>query len=535
MATLRDLLALSCVLAFCLTLPGQAAPTPAPNPAPQGATVDRTGWESVSFVDLAKRVKADCAVVAPKQLRCSGPVRIDDLTKTSVNGHGMRLEFSDSRPGKGGIIFVNATHVELADMEVGWLSGGARDPVVPGAQRIQSLGEVAACANHAAGGMLSMEVPLEGMQPLGAVTVWDNAKGWPWYKAAPDAVEVYLPGGTQVSFSRGLSDCVPQLASLVGRHVLVRHVIYADHAFQCWGCRNVTVEKVKVTSAPGMAFLFTNGGSNLTLRGDTVAPKCSPHCPHPEPSTSADASHFVGVAGPILIEGSDFGWQGDDSVNVTGTLIPAHAESETEASGRWLVVAEPWRSRLPPLTVGSKVLLFDPGLSSLGDCEVLAAEPTIGRIRVSQLPANTNDFIIAGAETLPKDVIVRNNRFHDNRARGILMGGSDALIENNVIARVTGEAILIPADTGPWYEGPGAQNVTIKDNRIADVNRYVDLRNYPSAISAGVSVSPGYAGAVGTPIRHIVVEGNSLLRVYTNADMPVSFGKGVEDGQSNQH
>jgi hypothetical protein len=181
--------------------------------------------------------------------------------------------------------------------------------------------------------------------------------------------------------------------------------------------------------------------------------------------------------------------------------------------------------------VGSKALLFDHGLSALGEAEILSVELSTGRIRISQLPANLSELIIAGEDTVPKQVVIRNNQFHDNRARALLIGASDALIENNVIERVTAEAILIPADTGPWYEGPGAQNVTIKNNRISDVNRYADVRNYPSAISAGVSTSVGFVGSVGTPIRHILVEGNSFTRVYSNAGTPVFFGRGVADGQ----
>jgi len=240
----------------------------APSSAARAAAHEPGDWTNTTFVELVKRAKADCTVDTPNVIRCSGPVRIDSLAKTSINGKGVRVEFSDARPGRGGIVLANATDVVLADIEIGWLGGGARDPVRPDAPRIQTFGDVTGCANDAPGGALLLELPLQGTQPVGAVTVWDKVIGWPWYRAAPDAVEVYFPGGTQASFSKGRSECFPQLAPLVGRHVLVRHLVYANHAFQCWGCRNVTIEKVKVTSAPGMAFLFSNGGSKLVLRND---------------------------------------------------------------------------------------------------------------------------------------------------------------------------------------------------------------------------------------------------------------------------
>jgi Right handed beta helix region len=486
----------------------------------------------LTLPELIKLAHADCTVASTSLIHCTGPVRVDGLTKTSVAGHGVRLEFADSRYGKGGIVFVAASDVDFGNLEIAWSGGGARDSTVPGIPRIQSFGDVRACPNHGAGGALTLELPLDGTQPLGAVTVWDAAIGWPWYPSAPDAVEVYLPDGTQTTFAGGKSSCLPQLAVLVGRHVLVRHFIYANHAFQCWGCRNVTVEHVRVTSAPGMGFLFSNGGSNLTLRDNVIEPQCAPHCSRPEPSITADAAHFSGVAGNITLERNNFGWQGDDAVNITGLLIPARAEPAADSSGRWLSVDAQWRSRAAPLTAGSKLLLFDHGLSALGQAEILSVEASTGRIKVSQLPpATAAELILAGADTVPKQVVIRNNTFHDNRARGLLIGASDALIEHNVIERVTAEAILIPADTGPWYEGPGAQNVTIKDNQISDVNRYADARNYPSAISAAVSTGGDNTQPVGTPIRHIRVEGNTFTHVYSNASTPVFFGRGVADGQ----
>jgi len=115
-------------------------------------------------------------------------------------------------------------------------------------------------------------------------------------------------------------------------------------------------------------------------------------------------------------------------------------------------------------------------------------------IELSSLPTSGPNFIIARTDGLPKNVVIRNNQFHDNRARGILIGGSDALIENNSIERVTMEAILVPADTGPWYEGPGAQHVTIQDNTLTEVNRF-PASTYPAAISAGISMTSGYSRA----------------------------------------
>ena len=88
------------------------------------------------------------------------------------------------------------------------------------------------------------------------------------------------------------------------------------------------------------------------------------------------------------------------------------------------------------------------------------------------------------------------------------------------------EGILVPADTGPWYEGPGAQHVIITGNYFFNVNRF-PAAVYPSAISTGVSMPAGYAAAISvSPIQDVLVEGNSFTDVYTNANNPVSIGRG---------
>jgi hypothetical protein len=227
------------------------------------------------------------------------------------------------------------------------------------------------------------------------------------------------------------------------------------------------------------------------------------------------------------LDRNDFGWQGDDGLNVTGLLVPASAALSGGTGGPWLNVAAAWRGRLYDMVVGRNLALYDAGLSSLGEVEILAVAPASGRIQVSSLPANVTNFVVARADGIPKNVVIRQNQFHDNRARGILMGGSDALVENNVIERVTMEAILVSAGTDPWYEGPGAQHVEINANTISDVNRFPAVPTFPSAISAGLSISAGHVGAIGSPIQDINVNGNSFKNVYTNATEPVSIGIGV--------
>ena len=268
----------------------------------------------------------------------------------------------------------------------------------------------------------------------------------------------------------------------------------------------------------------------LFRSSNTIAPRCTPNCTAAEPSLTADAAHFADLAGSILLDSNNFGWQGDDDLNITGLVAPAVPAQNQSGSG-WLQVSASLESRLWTMTVGGSVSLYDAGLNALGVSKVLAVNPRAGLVQLSSLPANTSNFVIARTAGIPQNVVIRNNQFHDNRARGILMGGSNALVVNNQIERVTMEAVLVTADDSYWYEGPGAQNVTIENNTIVSVNRF-PASNLPDAISAGTSVPTTYSGSIGTPIQNLIVQGNSFTSLYTNPNTPVSIGSGASGTNS---
>ncbi len=504
-------------------LEGQSADGVRSSAGGTGAAQQRIGLPEL----LRSQGINSCRQVQPDLLRCSTPLRLNDLRNLSIEGGGMLLEFSGIRPNSGGVVLNRARNVMLSGLRVRWAGGGVNDPTPPDGQRVQTLGQVLACANGQKGGMLKLDWPLDGDYPLGAISTWDEQTGWPWRPSERVAADIYMPARSSASFSKGQSGCLPALANRAGERVLVRHAIYSNHAIRCMNCAGVTIENVTVHSAPGMAFVFGDGGRDLALLRNTVAPACAPKCARPEPSVTADGGHFAAVEGPIRIIGNDFSWQGDDSINVTGLMAPTHIQ--TPASKGWAQVQDNMRARLDLFEPGDPVLLFDGGMNALGEAKVLALEAGSGRIQLSRLPAQMGEeelLLLVPAQLVPHDVRVLDNYFHDHRARGILMGGSDALIENNRIERVTMAAILLTVNARAGFEGPGAQRVMIRKNRIADVNRYAAKQIAPSAISAGIRVMEAYEARIGTPIRDISTENNQFTNLRSAPDQPVNFGPG---------
>jgi hypothetical protein len=485
--------------------------------------------KTVSLSDLAIANQAgECKLKDSRTLQCSGPLYFRDLHDMVINGGGKRVEFLNTQPGRGGIVLAQATNVTFTNLEIGWAGEDPRSQAPAGVQRLYSFATVSACPIDKSSGVLQADLPIEGVQPVSSVSLWDFKTGWPWMSSSPTTYEVNFPSRVPVVWTAGRSECVPRLSALIGRRVLVRHALYGSHAFNCITCNSVTVENVRVTSSPGMAFVFGNGGSGLTLRNNVVSPGCTPRCAVPTPSAGADGAHFAAVKGDIVVEGNDFGWQGDDGLNITGLMFPARVAGDRPVDGVWLTVDDQWRSRSIMLKTGGTLLLFDDGLSPVGETEILEVKESGHKVRLASLPGGITNYVAVGADFIPRGVVIRRNRFHDSRARGILMGGWDGVIEENEISRVPNEAILLPADTGPWFEGPGARNVIIRNNRITDVDARPPADGlYPAAISLGIALSPQHRGIIGSPINNININQNTFTRIISNPQNLVSRGEGV--------
>ncbi len=519
---------LACAFAACEDARARCIVIPTDISREIQASLKDTGCDSaeLSVTDLVTKFGHEsCIESGEKRVVCSAPLRADNLHDVNIEGSGWKIVFSDPRPGKGGLFFNKGRNIVLRSVEIGWLGGGASDRPLDLEKRIVSKGVVLSCDGDK-GGMLSLEESGNGTVPVAAISVWDDVFGWPW-RPQPDrkAVERYFPKSTTMLFENGRGLCGKELKSFVGQRVLVRHHVYSAHAFECRDCERIAIENVTIRSAPGMGFVFTGGAGGILLRKNLIAPSCSPNCLRAEPSLAADGAHLAAIGGGVLIENNDFGWQGDDSLNITGLLISGRVETPRDL--QWFKVDDRSRNRFWLFREGGKVSLFDAGLQELGTAKVLEIDRQRFRMRLSTLPQGSDELLATPSDRVPTHVVVRNNYFHDHRARAVLMGASNAVVEGNTIARVTMAAILVAADTASWLEGPGARGVHISRNRISKVNAQAAQGDYSSAISVAFRPPENYKGAVGTPIRDIVVDNNSFSDIFSNASVPVMLGRGV--------
>ncbi|MCL5269512.1 MAG: right-handed parallel beta-helix repeat-containing protein [bacterium] len=106
--------------------------------------------------------------------------------------------------------------------------------------------------------------------------------------------------------------------------------------------------------------------------------------------------------------------------------------------------------------------------------------------------------------------VVRNNTMTNHRRFGVLMKGSNALVEGNTIDGVGGSAIVVGNDPG-WPEGPCPSHVTIRGNTIRNVGRSGGYNQPRGGAIQLMGRKYPYDMANDRILRGLVVEGNTIV------------------------
>lgn len=249
-----------------------------------------------------------------------------------------------------------------------------------------------------------------------------------------------------------------------GHKYVLRSVAYGGSLFNITDkCKDITFDGLSLYGGTGMGVIVGGRTSHFALRNLFIGPDPA-YKDTRFVSLDADAVHINDADGCFIIENCDFSFQGDDDVNINNGigLIESVKGRTVEYSASGGTVTEP----------GDTVVFRDENFEMMEyKATVESYECLESRLRKVTFLEDLPDNIVPGCtlfntNSTGGNYVIRNNYFHEHRARGLLLQTHDGLVENNKFYKMSHDAIRIVMDikTGAWYEGTGADNIEIRNN-----------------------------------------------------------------------
>ena len=255
---------------------------------------------------------------------------------------------------------------------------------------------------------------------------------------------------------------------------------------------NVLLEDITIHHAGGMGVIVQRTDGATLRRLQVILPPGK----NRYVTTTADATHFNGCRGDILLEDCTFENMLDDSANIHGCFARIERQlgpktllcRRIHSQQRGLIVAER-DDRIRFVTSAD--------LQAYGDAKVTATrelnwdlfEMTLDRLPEGDIRADSGIYNL----TWQPNLVMRGCTVRNNRARTMLIAtAGDVLVEHNQFSRSSMAGIQFEGDNGFWWESGPTRKVVIRDNQFLDVYGAVlrvvptiDPKRFPDALYHG--------------------------------------------------
>ncbi len=254
---------------------------------------------------------------------------------------------------------------------------------------------------------------------------------------------------------------------------LIRHYTYGGRVFQPSRSENITFDDIHIYSAAGMGYIIGDKTKYFQIINSSIGRRTD-RVDAPYISTTADGMHILNTSGYFRIENNDFSFTGDDIMNIHDDVMTITKRvSDTVFIGK---VTGGFAG------TGDKVKFKNTQMGTfegLEDYEVEVesfnrdASTNIATITL-KTPVNSaigDEGFIYRSSTSTSNYVIRNNYIHETKGRAMLILGSNALVENNIIYRTVSEGIHVLADVdskGVGSGGYGSSNVVIRNNTLTE-------------------------------------------------------------------
>lgn len=296
----------------------------------------------------------------------------------------------------------------------------------------------------------------------------------------PATKKIEYPGGNHsILYHDGLLADVE-----IGEVYCLRYEMYGTNAFVTMASQHITFRDVTVWSVPGMAFIVTAATKYFHFDRCVVAKKPGTNR---NISATTDSMHIGNSGGYAIVENCDFSFAGDDGINIHDNvgLITEKIDDCTFIVQTRLNCLE--GDEIGLLRDDIYDIAFTAKVKQLEKLDAASQRITFDR----PLPEGCGtNWVTFNTKYSTRNYIFRHNYFHENRARGLLLGASCGLVEDNVIYKTQGPAIWTVVDIEPrWPEGTGVHDLVVRNNKFidCDVNAWASCVYLRTLIPAGDS------------------------------------------------
>ena len=273
-----------------------------------------------------------------------------------------------------------------------------------------------------------------------------------------------------------------------GETYILRHHVYDGTVFNIRDySENITFDNVSIHGSSGMAYICEGSCSHFQIINSFIGVNPE-HKDKRCVSLTADAIHIVNTNGCFNISDCDISGMGDDAVNVHDGLGYVSA-----VNGNTLTLIASAMRLESGDTLAFKNDIFENTDLTAKIVSVKALEGITKEVVVDFLPESvTEGWTAYSMECNSGNYVIRDNYFHENRARGLLLQSSNGLCENNRFYKTMAQAIKVVMDIEPtlWQEGTGVDNLVISNNTFEMCN-YSD---WGSVIEIGTNIAGKSAG-----------------------------------------
>jgi hypothetical protein len=307
----------------------------------------------------------------------------------------------------------------------------------------------------------------------------------------------------------------------IGNYLILRHSA-RDHAGGfVINSKNISFENMKFFQTAGLGILLQYS-ENLSFKAVDFVPNKNKNRYF---SGHDDGLHFSNCKGLITVDSCKYLGLMDDPINVHGTSVRIIKKlSEKKLLCKFIheqSIGLSWAR------AGEKIgFIENDAMNTFGTGIVEsfnALNPTDFEITFKEnIPAGTDAGDALENLTWVTDVVIKNNFFGSNRARGILITTPGKIIIEGNTFESSGAAILIAGDANNWYESGAVKDVLIQKNIFNDACM-TSMYEFCEGI---ISIFPTIPKAdVSKPFHKNIRIINNVFNVF---DYPVLYAKSVD-------